>query len=39
MELKGPVGVAKRTEYSKDPEVASKLWEISEKLTGSDLFI
>jgi hypothetical protein len=34
-ELKGPVGIAKRTEYSKDPKVASKLWEVSEKLTGT----
>lgn len=31
-DLKGTVGYAKRTDYSKNLEVASKLWEESEKL-------
>ena len=34
-ELKGPVGIAERTEYSRDRDVASKLWEVSEKLLGA----
>ncbi len=33
-ELKGKVGIAKRTEYSKDKRIASKLWAISEKFLG-----
>lgn len=30
--LKGKLGVAKRSEYSKDEQVAAKLWDLSEKL-------
>lgn len=33
-EMKGPPGIAKRTEYSKDTNIADKLWKISEKMTG-----
>lgn len=35
MDLKGPPGPAKRTEYSKDPDAASKLWDVSLQLTGA----
>lgn len=31
-EMKGPPGIAKRTEYSRREDVASRLWQISEKL-------
>ena len=31
--MKGPPVIAKRTEYSKDKNVAEKLWKISEKMT------
>ena len=33
-EFKGRVGVAKRTNYSKREDVASKLWKLSEEMTG-----
>jgi NAD(P)-dependent dehydrogenase (short-subunit alcohol dehydrogenase family) len=33
--MKGPVGHAYRTPYSDDPEVARRLWEVSEELTGA----
>ena len=35
-ELKGPPGKAKRTEYSKREDVASRLWNLSEELVGSE---
>ncbi len=34
-DFKGAPGLAKRTNYSKDPETAKKLWELSERLTSS----
>lgn len=34
LEMKGPPGIASRTEYSKDLRVAEKLWTLSEKMTG-----
>lgn len=33
-ERKGPVGVAKSTSTSRDPKVATQLWETAERLTG-----
>ncbi len=33
-DLKGPPGLATRTEYSRDEEVAARLWEVSERLVG-----
>lgn len=33
-EFKGNVGFAKRSEYSKREDVAKKLWELSEEMTG-----
>lgn len=33
-EFKGKVGFAKRSEYSKKEDIAQKLWELSEKMTG-----
>lgn len=33
-EFKGKVGVAKRSEYSKKEDVATRLWKLSEDLTG-----
>ncbi len=33
-ELKGKLGVAQRTDYSKDTIVSAKLWDVSEKLVG-----
>lgn len=33
-EMKGPVGGARMTRYTRDEEAARKLWDISEKLTG-----
>lgn len=33
-DLKGPPGRAVRTEYSKDADVAARLWEVSEELVG-----
>ncbi|TLX76180.1 SDR family NAD(P)-dependent oxidoreductase [Labilibacter sediminis] len=32
--LKGKLGVSKRSEYSKDMQVAEKLWDLSEELSG-----
>jgi len=32
--LKGKLGVAKRSEYSKDEQVAAKLWDLSEEICG-----
>ncbi len=34
MEFKGKVGVAKRSEYSRREDIALKLWQISEEMTG-----
>jgi NAD(P)-dependent dehydrogenase (short-subunit alcohol dehydrogenase family) len=33
-ELKNPPGEARRLKKSRDPEVAARLWQVSEKLTG-----
>lgn len=33
-EFKGKVGVAKRSDYSKREDVATKLWQLSEEMTG-----
>ena len=33
-EYKGRVGIAKRSDYSKREEVATRLWQLSEELTG-----
>lgn len=33
-EMKGSPGLAKRTDYAKDRNVAQRLWDLSEKLTG-----
>ena len=35
MDLKGPPGIAKRTQYSKDLSIASELWEVSLKMTNA----
>ena len=35
LEMKGAPGIAKRSEYSQRKDVAARLWEISEELTGS----
>lgn len=34
MEFKGKVGIAKRSEYSKREDIAIKLWQLSEDMTG-----
>ena len=34
MELRGPVGRAKRSDYSNDQSAAARLWTLSEELTG-----
>ena len=34
MDLKGPVGIAKRSGYSKNEEIAGRLWEVSEEMVG-----
>lgn len=34
-EFKGKVGVAKRSKYSKREDVANRLWELSEEMTGT----
>ncbi len=34
LDLKGPVGIARRTDYSKDEAVAARLWALSEELVG-----
>jgi hypothetical protein len=34
MEMKGPVGVARVPGNAKDVEVAKKLWDVSNQLTG-----
>lgn len=39
MDLKGPPGIAKRTEYSKDKAVAKRLWEVSEQMTNTPFVI
>ncbi|MCR9253813.1 MAG: oxidoreductase [bacterium] len=33
-EFKGKVGIAKRSDYSKREDIAKRLWELSEELTG-----
>ena len=38
-ELKGKLGIAKRTEYSKNQEVAKKLWDLSEEMTNIKFII
>jgi hypothetical protein len=38
MDLKGP-GKAERTQYSEDTEVASRLWAVSEELTGVEFVV
>ncbi|MCW8879571.1 MAG: oxidoreductase [Kangiellaceae bacterium] len=35
LEMKGTPGIAKRSKYSQREDVAAKLWDISEELTGS----
>ncbi|MEM7046445.1 MAG: oxidoreductase [Pseudomonadota bacterium] len=35
MEMKGPPGVAKRSTYSQNQDVARRLWDLSEKLVGT----
>ncbi|MEO1260797.1 MAG: oxidoreductase [Bacteroidota bacterium] len=37
-EFKGKVGFAKRSEYSKREDVATKLWQLSEKMTGHSFY-
>lgn len=32
--MKGKLGIAKRSDYSKDESIASKLWDLSEQLSG-----
>jgi len=39
MELKGSVGVAKRSDYSRSDEVAARLWDVSEKMVGQKFSI
>lgn len=34
-EMKGPPGVAKRSEYAQKEDVAARLWDVSEQLTGA----
>ena len=34
-ELKGKLGVAERTDYSKRKDIASRLWDVSEELVGA----
>ncbi|UJH67348.1 oxidoreductase [Allomuricauda sp. SCSIO 65647] len=38
-EFKGKVGVAKRSDYSKREDVATRLWQLSEKLTGQPFIL
>lgn len=33
-EFKGKVGIAKRSDYSKQEDIAAKLWQLSEEMTG-----
>lgn len=35
LEMKGTPGIAKRSKYSQQEDVAARLWELSEELTGS----
>lgn len=39
LDMKGPPGIANRTEYSKDPAVANQLWKLSEKMTGESFSV
>ncbi len=38
-EFKGKVGIAKRSDYSKREDVAKRLWELSEELTGQPFIL
>ncbi len=39
MEFRGKVGIAKRSDYSRREDIATKLWEVSEKMTAQSFVI